>query len=89
MLQARKKTVNEYVQPNQVCAKQWEQYLTELYNNEESEDDGADQLEEEKIVDVVITNESTTEAIQKLKNRKAPGIDNIINEMIKFKKKTL
>ncbi|KAL3267452.1 hypothetical protein HHI36_011576 [Cryptolaemus montrouzieri] len=49
------KTVNEYVQLNQVSAKQWEQYLTELYNNDyisktESENDSerqADQLEEE------------------------------------------
>ncbi|KAL3282520.1 hypothetical protein HHI36_005702, partial [Cryptolaemus montrouzieri] len=53
MLRARKKPKNEYVQLNQVSAKQWEQHLTELYNNEESENDSerqADQLEKEEIV---------------------------------------
>ncbi|KAL3270101.1 hypothetical protein HHI36_009159 [Cryptolaemus montrouzieri] len=39
MLRARKRPVNEYAQLNQVNAKQWEQYLTELYNNEASEND--------------------------------------------------
>ncbi|KAL3289712.1 hypothetical protein HHI36_023112 [Cryptolaemus montrouzieri] len=51
MLRARKKPVDEHVQLNQVSAKQWEQYHTELYNNEESENDSegqADQIEEEE-----------------------------------------
>ncbi|KAL3281919.1 hypothetical protein HHI36_005122 [Cryptolaemus montrouzieri] len=85
-----KKTVNEYVQLNQVSVKQWEQYLTELYNNEGSENDSdrqADHFEEEEIVVVVISNETITKAIQNLKNRKAQGIDNITNEMIKYGKK--
>ncbi|KAL3269719.1 hypothetical protein HHI36_008779 [Cryptolaemus montrouzieri] len=92
MLRARKKPVNEYVHLNQVSAGQCEQYLTELYNNEESENDSerqADQLEEEEIVVVVISNESIIKAIQKLKNQKAPEIDNITNEMIKYGKNTL
>ncbi|KAL3279671.1 hypothetical protein HHI36_017177 [Cryptolaemus montrouzieri] len=82
---SKEKPVNEYVQLNQVSAKQWEQHLTELYNNEERQ---ADQLEEEEIVVVVISNESRTKAVRKLKNRKAPGIDNITNEMIKYGKNT-
>ncbi|KAL3284538.1 hypothetical protein HHI36_018696 [Cryptolaemus montrouzieri] len=36
---SKEKPVNEYVQLNQVSAKQGEQYLTELYNNEENEND--------------------------------------------------
>ncbi|KAL3284836.1 hypothetical protein HHI36_018975, partial [Cryptolaemus montrouzieri] len=85
------KPVNEYVQPDQVSAKQCKQYLTEFCNNEESENNSerqADQLEEEEIVVVVISNESITKAIQKLKDRKAPGIDNITNEMIESGKNT-
>ncbi|KAL3280086.1 hypothetical protein HHI36_017592 [Cryptolaemus montrouzieri] len=80
MLRAWKKQVNEYVQLNQVSAVQWEQYRIELYNNEESENDSerrADLLEEEEIVVVMFSNQSITKAIQKHKNRKAPGIDNI------------
>ncbi|KAL3285249.1 hypothetical protein HHI36_019359, partial [Cryptolaemus montrouzieri] len=71
--------------------KQWKQYLIELYINEERESDSERQadLEEEEIVFAVISNESVTKAIQKLKNREAPGIDNITNEMIKYGKNTL
>ncbi|KAL3273049.1 hypothetical protein HHI36_014505 [Cryptolaemus montrouzieri] len=63
-------------------------YPTESKSENASERQ-ADQLEEEEIVVVVISNESINKAIQKLKNRKAPGRDNITNEMIKYGKNTL
>lgn len=86
-LRNRKRAVNEEVQTNAITPEKWENYIKTLYGQQESNSETpegnigmAQILEEEDI----ITQEEVHEAVRKLKNRKAPGPDQITNEMLKY-----
>ncbi|KAK9879678.1 hypothetical protein WA026_006739, partial [Henosepilachna vigintioctopunctata] len=87
MLRNRKKPVNEYVQTEIISPDIWEKYCTELYQDEETTETWVN--EDETPDDVLITEEELRKRIEKLKNRKAAGTDNIPNELLKYGKKKL
>ena len=80
MLKNRKKPVNEYVQTRRVDIETWEKYFKELYEAEEPTPMGNYITNN----NATVTEEEISGAMKKLKNRKAPGPDNITNEMIKY-----
>lgn len=87
-LRNRKRTVNEEVQVNMITPEKWETYVRDLYgsrpgNNEDNDNEDNTYIEELPEEDG-ITLEEVHEALSKLKNRKAPGPDRIVNEMLKY-----
>lgn len=85
LLRSRKKPINEYIQSTRITSEEWEKYFEKLYSATETktptriehpENDNHPQ-------DRTIPLEKIQKIVTKLKNRKAPGIDEITNEMIK------
>ncbi|KAH1019600.1 hypothetical protein HUJ04_009392 [Dendroctonus ponderosae] len=74
----RKLDITEYAQTQQIEEAEWKDYFKRLYASEEQE-----RLEEENAEPVEILVEVTTKIASKIKNRKAPGSDDIPNELLK------
>ena len=91
MLRNTRKPVNDYLQKGGISLKEWEYYFQKLngeYTDENMEDTIAtDSIEMSNIVPISM--KAIEEAIHTLKNRKAPGVDNIHNEMIKYRGQAL
>lgn len=88
MLRNRKKLINEEVQINMITPETQITHFKNLYQNC-SED--TEQLETNKDLSTTaaedeydITLNDVKRAIMNSKNRKAPGLDGIINEMLKY-----
>lgn len=87
MLRSRKKPVNEYIQISKITTEEWEKHFHNLYVNSTTttpEDTEEQEIIEENMTKWTITREKIKETTTKLKNRKAPGLDNIHNELIKY-----
>ncbi|KAJ4436358.1 hypothetical protein ANN_18990, partial [Periplaneta americana] len=82
MLRNRKKPINEYLQIPSISPEGWVTYFQKLYDNEEEVNNEFITTIEEEIIPIPIKDIQDT--ITQLKNRKAPGVDNISNEMIKY-----
>lgn len=85
MLKNRKKPVNEYVQTKGVPLEQWEKYFRDLYDAQEIEGPEV----HETPPNALFENAEIKQKLTKLKNRKAPGTDNIPNEFLKYGGKEL
>lgn len=88
MLRAAKKEVNETVQIHNITADKWKEYFTNLHSQDNDQPlerrqklrrEYAISLEEDKRV----TTEEVMDEMKHLKNGKAPGPDNIPNELLK------
>lgn len=67
-----------------LAAKRWKRYLEELYGNETNHERNVeDELVKDEDEGVQIMKEEFNQALEKLKNQKAPGNDNISAELIK------
>ena len=86
---------NDHVRPSM-----WQSHYIELLGTKTSEDNSHDQrikseldkMEKERFfneLDFTITQNEVLKSIEKLKNKKSPGIDGILNEMIKCGSETL
>lgn len=91
MLRNRRKPINELINNNRITTKQWEDHFQKLYDDAtEGEQQTLENIEEEdQGENWTMTKGTIKAAIQKLKNRKAPGPDEIKNEMIKYGGDTL
>lgn len=83
MLKNRKKPVNEFIQTKTIKIEDWQHYFEELYTDEEKPE-----LKRAGITDPepgrIISEEEVSVKLKKLKNRKASGVDNIPNELLKY-----
>lgn len=93
MLRNRKKPVNEYVHTKSITTETWESYFRTLYTNTKSREteqlDSDTEGKEDKSTLEQIPKEKIKLTIGTLKNRKAPGLDNINNELLKYGGDTL
>lgn len=80
MLKNRKKPVNEFIQTKGIDILTWENYFQQLYSGPETPNIGNYKTPHQSR----ISKEDIQEGIKKLKNRKAPGTDNISNELLKY-----
>ncbi|KAH1011026.1 hypothetical protein HUJ04_000468 [Dendroctonus ponderosae] len=80
LLKNRKKSVNEYAPIKGVYMETWEEYFRQLCKFEETGN-----LEEHQTVSNTTIQESDIELrLKKVKNKKAPGPDNTLNELLKY-----
>ncbi|KAH1004457.1 hypothetical protein HUJ05_005266 [Dendroctonus ponderosae] len=86
MLRKRKKPVNEEVVISAIDQETWATYFENLYDNnsKNSDDTEIENPSSTGEQEESITLGEVQTAIQRLKNRKSPGTDNIPNELLKF-----
>ncbi|KAI4501058.1 hypothetical protein M0802_003861 [Mischocyttarus mexicanus] len=88
MLRNCRKPVNDYVQICNITKESWENYFENLYHKSNTNVQ-VEEITPEEEGHWKFTKELLRTSIQKLKNRKAPGLDNITNEWIKYRGSTL
>ncbi|KAK9881036.1 hypothetical protein WA026_014379 [Henosepilachna vigintioctopunctata] len=82
LLRQQKKEVNELVEAKHIEESKWIKYLTELYQNDNLEDNQPINITISD--DITITSEDVRETLSKLKNHKSPGHNQIPNELLKY-----
>lgn len=84
LLRNTKQEINDTLKLNSVSTTEWERYFGSLYDATGSDTESSDEWRNRKGDEVTMTLEDIKNAARNLKNRKAPGPDNISNELLKY-----